>query len=380
VTYAAAIFPSGKGSVVRPRLGSRVILFLCLFLAALIIGIPESVAGSTVADRDEIERRLALPPFAYVAESDQDTAKIQAGLDGQTGAAAFIDSATDTLAARPVAGTNLNCVAVAPDGSRLYVTDYNEAVLHVLDAETKKEILKIALPGVEPRHPTWLTKAVQDQGYTFAFELMRPCSGGVACTPDGAWVLVCSSAGLQVVDTATNQVVRTLSDLRSDLVAVSFDGKRAYVACDTLDSLAPRTYLDWIRTIMTTEECSLVCLDLETWQIVNEIPTTTVAGIAVKPDDTQVFLSETYQKRVRVVDALTLADVWEVSTEPSYSVGIGFLPNGTKSYVVCFADSGYYDSAGQQTLPKAPKAEDFFCAVIDTQDKEIIKRIPLEAF
>ncbi len=214
MTYAAAIFPSGKGNVVRPRLGSRVIvLLLCLFLAALIIGIPESIAGSTVADRDEIERRLALPPFAYVAESDTDTAKIQAGLDGQTGAAAFIDSATDTLVARPVAGTNLNCVAVAPDGSRVYVTDFNEAVLHVFDAETKKEILKITLPGVEPRDPMSLTKAVQDQGYTFAYELMRSCSSGVACTPDGAWVLVCSSAGLQVVDTATNQVVRTLSDL-----------------------------------------------------------------------------------------------------------------------------------------------------------------------
>jgi hypothetical protein len=152
------------------------------------------------------------------------------------------------------------------------------------------------------------------------------------------------------------------------------------VTCDTLDSLAPRSYMDWMWAIMTTEECSLVCIDLETWQIVKEIPTTTVAGLAIKPDDTQVFFSESYQKRVRVVDALTLADVWEVSTEPSFSVGIGFLPNGTKAYVVGFADSGYYDSSGQQTLPKAPKAEDFFCAVIDTQDKEIIKRIPLEAF
>ena len=128
VTYAAAIFPSGRGSVVRPSQGSRVIVFLlCLLLAALVIGIPESSAGSPApvvvgtaattsvtashgtgaADRDEIERRLALPPFAYVAESDTDAAKIQAGLDGQTGAAAFIDSATDTLVARPAAGTHL---------------------------------------------------------------------------------------------------------------------------------------------------------------------------------------------------------------------------------------------------------------------------------
>ena len=164
-------------------------------------------------------------------------------------------------------------------------------------------------------------------------------------------------------------------------MAVSFDGKRAYVACDTLDSLAPRSFLDWMtdghddRGVQAGLHRSGDVADRS-----KRFRTTTVAGIAVKPDDTQVFFSETYQKRVRVVDALTLADVWEVSTEPSYSVGIGFLPNGTKSYVVCFADSGYFDSSGQQTLPKAPKAEDFFCAVIDTQDKEIIKRIPLEAY
>ena len=81
-----------------------------------------------------------------------------------------------------------------------------------------------------------------------------------------------------------------------------------------------------------------------------------------------------------MVDALTLEDMWNVSTEPSFSVGIGFVPNGTKAYVVCTADSGFFDSSGQLTTPKVPTAEDFFCAVIDTADKEIIKRIPLEAY
>ena len=187
---------------------------------------------------------------------------------------------------------------MSPDGSRFYVTDYYEAVLHVFDAETKMEILKIALPGVEPRDPTWLGTVVLNSAgdayseETFPFELMRPCASGVASTPDGAWVLVCSSAGLQVVDTATNQVVRTLSDVLGTLVAVSFDGMRAYVACDNLDSLAPRSYIDWIRTLMEDEECRLVCIDLKTWQIVKETPTATVAGLAVKPDDTQVFFSE----------------------------------------------------------------------------------------
>ena len=365
----------------KPRRGHRVgAVLICLLLTALFIAGWGWTTPAGAFDRTEIERRLALPPFAYVAENDYDTAKLMKNENGYAGAAAIIDSLTDSLAARPAAGTLLNSVAVAPDGSRFYVTDYYEAVLHVFDAETKLEILKIALPGVEPRDPTWLTTVVQNTSETFPFKLMRPCASGVASTPDGAWVLVCSSAGLQVVDTATDQVVRTLPDLLGTLVAVSFDGRRAYVACDSLDSLAPQSYMDWIRTLMEDEECRLVCIDLETWQIVKETPTATVAGLAVKPDDTQVFFSEMYQKRVRVVDSLTLEDMWNVSTEPSYSVGIGFVPTGTKAYVVCSADTGFFDSSGQLTTPKVPTAEDFFCAVIDTADKEIIKRIPLEAY
>jgi len=349
-----------------------------LLTALFIAGWVGTALGGDI-DRSEVERRLALPPFAYVAEADHDTAK-------QSGAAAIIDSLTDSVAARPAAGTHLNTVAVSPDGSRFYMTDYNEAVLHVFDAETKMEILKIALPGVKPRDPAWLgTVILNSEGdayseETFPFELMRPCASGVASTPDGAWVLVCSSAGLQVVDTATDQVVRTLSDVLGTLVAVSFDGMRAYVACDNLDSLAPRSYIDWIRTMMEDEECRLVCVDLTAWQVVKETPTASLGGLAVKPDDTQIFISEIYKKRVRVVDAITFEDMWNVSTEPSFPVGIGFVPNGTKAYVVCSADSGFFDSSGQLTTPKAPTAEDFFCAVIDTADKEIIKRIPLEAY
>ena len=210
---------------------------------------------------------------------------------------------------------------------------------------------------------------------------MRSCSSGVACTPDGAWVLVCSSAGLQVVDTATNKVVRTLSDLLGDLVAVSFDGKRAYVACDTLDSLAPRSYLDWLRTMMTDRGV----------QAGLHRP----GDLADRQRDPDHHGGRPCRQAGRLPGLLQRDPTrsgcgwWtpspsrisgSVSTEPSYSVGIGFVPNGTKAYVVCSADSGFFDSSGQQTLPKAPKAEDFFCAVIDTQDKEIVKRIPLEAY
>jgi DNA-binding beta-propeller fold protein YncE len=342
---------------------------------ATIPGTGEETGGS------EIERRLALPRFTYVGETDMDSAQYQQGGDPYSGAAAFIDSETDTLIARPQAGSSLQDVAASPDGQRVYMTDAYEPVLHVFDADSMKEILAITLPGVEASDPMALSKKLQDfEHEIISYDLLGSSSSGVACTPDGAWVLVGTSAGLQVVDTATDQVVRTLPDLPGGEVAVSFDGKRAYVTSRNWAALAPRTYMEWLKTFMEDRDCRLVCIDLQTWEILTEIQTGTVASIAVKPDDSQVFFSETYDKRVRVVDALTLEDLWSVSTEPSFSIGLGVTPNGTKAYVVCSADQGVLQSLDQGNVPTLPKAEDYFCGVIDTQREEMVKRIPLEAY
>jgi DNA-binding beta-propeller fold protein YncE len=368
---------------VKPGRGHRVsAAIISLLLTALFIAGWGGNALAGAFDRSEIERRLALPPFAYVGETDHDKAQLQKGEFVYSGAVAFIDSQSDTLVARPAGGASLQGVAVAPDGSRFYMTDAYEPVLHVFDAETELEIAEVTLPGVEARDPMFMVKAFQDAAGTFPYSLMRSCASGLACTPDGSLVLVASSVGLLVVDAATNKVVRTLPDLLGGSVAVSFDGKRAYADDDDFDELDPRSFADWFKLISTTEDCRLVCVDLETWQIVEETSCALVASIAVKPDDSQVFFSETYKKQVRVVDAFILEDLWTVSTEPSFSIGIGFVPNGTKAYVVCNADNGTlaYFAGSSPTAIRQPTAEEYFCGVIDTAKKEIVKRIPLEAY
>ncbi|MCE5252624.1 MAG: hypothetical protein LLG45_00170 [Actinomycetia bacterium] len=338
-----------------------------------------AVAAAGQAGQEEIERRLALPPFAYVAESEYDLDDIQSGVIEYQGFAACIDSESDALVARPGAGSALLSVAVAPDGRRFLMTDMYEPVLHVFDAESGEEVLAISLPGVEGRDPsTWVMDALEEGG--FPYSAMRGCSEGVACTPDGSLILVTSNAGLQVIDAETDRVVRTIPELLGGQIAVSFDGERAYVACDELDKLPPRDLVGWLEVMAKTEDCRLVSVDLTTWEVVKEVPTALVSGIAVKPDDSEVFFSETYKKRVRVVDSLTLEDRWDVSTGPSFSIGLGFVPSGAKAYAVCSADTGYMEILGGQTVPSIPAAEDFFCAVIDTAGKEITKRIPLDAY
>ncbi len=335
----------------------------------------------TPLPQSEVVRRLALAPFAYVAEIEYDAAKIQAGQPGYTGFATYIDSATDALTARPEAGSSLQDVAVSPDGTRVYMTDAYEPVLHVFDAETARELTQIPLPGVDPHDPAaWTIDAFQKEG-GFPYADMQSCSGGVACTPDGAMVLVTTNAGLQVIDTATGQVTRTLPDLMAGPVAVSFDGERAYLACNDFHELPPRDFFSWFDLFMETEDCCLVCLDLATWQILQETPTAVIGGIAVKPDDSQILFSEMFKKRVRMVDALTLRDLWDASTEPSYSIGTAFIPSGEKAYVVCSAESALSGVAtGEQSVSKIPRAEDYFCAVIDTGLEEVVKRIPLQAY
>ena len=153
--------------------------------------IAASIAATPVAtvDRAEIERRLALPRFTYVGETDDQ------GDKGSNGALAFIDSESDTLAFRPRMGSALGRVAVSPDGRLVYVTDREEPVVRVVDAETHEMLRSIRLPGVKR---TSLDKLNATSRYTYA--QLQSCSSALACTPDGSLLLVLDKAGLQVID------------------------------------------------------------------------------------------------------------------------------------------------------------------------------------
>jgi DNA-binding beta-propeller fold protein YncE len=386
---------------VRPGSSFRVVVFVLLtVLAVMLGGFPKSMAVMGATSRSEIERRLALPPFAYVAETEHDYSNIQQNIYELHGKLAFIDSLTDLLADsvepdlstiiaqgfnvfRFDAGSSLQEVAVSPDGNRIYVTDAYQPFLHVFDAESHQYLMAVELPGVEPKPPLTMEDLVRynpmsDEKIPYSL-FFENCSSDVACTPDGQTVLVSSSAGLQVIDADTNQVTKTISDINGTLIAISFDGSRAYIGTDNLAELEPRSYADWFKMILNSEEFSLLMLDLNSWEVLAEIKTYAIGGIAVRPDEPEVYFSESFQKRVRVVDALTLEDLYWFDTEPSFSFGIGFLPDGSKAYTVCSADVAL-PFLEQTPDFELPKAEDFFCAVFNTKTKTVIKKIPLEAF
>lgn len=361
---------SRRGSHVRVVTLSLAGFGLLTTLFTIILG------NTVVADPSETAERLATSPKAYVAETDYDMAAALTGQSASVGAAAFIDCSTDNVTSRPSVGTSLQDVAVSPDGKRVYMTDADEPVVHVFDADTAQELETIALPGVRDNdRAAWMMQAFVSGAA--AYSGGRPCTDAVACTPDGKLLLVTSNTGLQVVDVETGQVARTLSELIGGVVAVSFDGKRAYVAYDTLDQMEPRDFTGWFNIMMTTEDCRLVCIDLETWDTLAEITIAMSGGLAVKPDGSELFVSETYKSRVRVFDALTLEELWQVSTDPSFPVGIALLPDGSKAYAVCTTDTGYGDILGGEALATAPGPGTLFVAVLDTEAKEVVKRMPL---
>ncbi len=385
----------------RPESRSRVVIIILLTLLAVMFGgFPESMTVMGATSRSEIDRRLALPPFAYVAEAEHDYSKIQQNIYELNGKLAFIDSITDLLVDliepdlstiiaqgfdvfRVGAGSSLQEVAVSPDGSKIYVTDAYQPYLHVFSADTHQYLLAIELPGVEPKQPLTMEdmaryNPMSDEKIPYSL-FFENCSSDVACTPDGQTVLVSSSAGLQIIDAETNQVVKTIPDINGTHIAVSFDGSRAYIGTDNLAELEPRSYADWFRMIFNSEEFSLLMLDLISWEILAEIKTYAIGGIAVRPDEPEVYFSESFQKRVRVVDAQTLENLYRFSTEPSFSFGIGFLPDGSKAYTVCNAEIAL-PFLEQSPNFELPKAEDFFCLVFNTTNKQEIKKIPLDAF
>jgi DNA-binding beta-propeller fold protein YncE len=328
-------------------------------------------APSATVDGAEVARRLALPRFAYVGEAeDQGTAK-------PFGALAFIDSETDTVAFRPHIGDHLGRVAVSPDGRLIYVTDQNEPVVWVVDADTREKVRSIRLPGVSPDAQTAITATGR-----YSFAQLLPCSSAVACTPDGTQVLVLSQAGLQVIDTATAEVVRTLPELRDGLeIAVSFDGRHAYIA--TTDSLSRgrHTMLEWVKMSVEGVGGGLALLDLETWRVVKRVKCGEVGGIAVDPDDSRIFCSDFKLKALRIVDPATLADIAVVpltSAKARYFQprGVGVLPDGSKAYVVCAAVA----PADPMQAAAGASPDSFFCAVVRTDTQEVVKRIPLDAY
>src|SRR5436190_1271193 len=159
-----------------------------------------------------------------------------------------------------VAATDPECVAVSPDGKRLFTSNEDAATASILDVANGKSVATLVV-GTEPE--------------------------GVAASPDGKWVYVTgeSSNTISVVDTAKKQVVANiLLDPRPRATVFTRDAKRAWATAEI--------------------GASVMLIDVTKHRLVQRIklPNTRPVGLVLTPDEKRLYVATGRGNSVAVID------------------------------------------------------------------------------
>ncbi len=208
------------------------------------------------------------------------------------GTVSVIDRYSHALLATIVVGEGPRCIAISPNGKRVYVTNGEDGTVSVIDTTTLTVVTTI---------PNFIGTAY-----------------GLAVTPDGKYVYAMGSTlGIVVIDTATNNITTTISPTLIPgyipcNVAITPNGKFAYVtACGAN---------------------SVVVVDTKLNTIVDTIPVGTptlgpVYGVAIGPFGRYVYVTSSPTNDVYVIDTSsnTVVDTIAVGGDP-YGIAVRPLP------------------------------------------------------
>jgi YVTN family beta-propeller protein len=209
-------------------------------------------------------------------------------------------------------------VAVSPDGKRVYITQFPEKILTVVDRKTGKKIKEVPVSG----H-----------------------AGDITATKDGRWVLVCNAetpGGLDIVDAATLELAKSIPTKTKlhDIVATA-DSKYA---------------------VATSEGAGMIfAFDLQSQTIAWDHKFdmgTNVMAVESNPDGSANrlfiqlgrlpgFVVFDFQKREEVTRITFPSDQPTVIPSGSPSHGIGVSPDGK----TLWANSRIYDCVFVYSLP-----------------------------
>jgi YVTN family beta-propeller protein len=295
-------------------------------------------------------------PFAYIPISGSDSVSI-------------IDTATNIVVGTTQVGGSAfggglsvlpDGVAITPDANRVYVTNYRDNRVYIIDTETNTVV---------------------------GFVSVGSTPSGIAMAPDGSVVYVANAGDtitpepnsntISVIETATNTVIATIpvQEGPSDL-AVTPDGRRLYVAN------AFRGSLSVIDTASNTLLLSLQGLSF-------------ASGVVVNSAGTKVYATAT--GGLYVIDTLTnsVVAVVPLGCGPR---GVTVTPDGRLIYAASYCDGTVYVIDGDTnfiitTVPvgvgvmgvaAAPDGQhvyvtnriEGFVSVIETSSNKVIDRIP----
>lgn len=230
--------------------------------------------------------RVCAQPFAYVTNQGSDDVSA-------------IDTASGTVVATIVVGDRPSGAALTPDGARVYVTNLFANTVSVIDTATNL-----------------VTGTLFDVGGTTGGG-----PSGIAITPDGAraYVTSPSSGVIAEIDTVTNTVTSRIPVVGTTGIAIGNRGL-AYVG---------------INNFSTPDE--LLVLDLDSHsEVVRIMVGDAPARIAVTPDDTRVYVTNTNSQNVSVIDTSMNTVIATVSLSGLGSggpSGVAAAPDSSKVYV-----------------------------------------------
>ena len=290
-------------------LGVVVILMAMVGLSTVT---PASATGtsSVLAVTDTIH--IQSPANALAVSPDGTRLYVTEWYANSTGVLRIIDTATTTVLRSITVGAYPAAVVVSPNGSRVYVANVSDGTVSVINTTTNRVIRTITV-GTTPRN--------------FAMN----ASGS------RLYVANTGSSTISVINTANNSVTSTIGVDGLNSVAVSPDGTRLYVTNGRFHGGS--LYVVTAATGAITDTIS-----------VGAMP----AGLAVTPDGGRIYVTYQDGNNLTVVNAVTKS----VTT----NITIGW----NASRVAVSADG---------TRVYAPNADDWNMSVIDTSDDTVIETV-----
>jgi YVTN family beta-propeller protein len=251
-------------------------------------------------------------PFAYVAGIGSATVSV---IDVET------NSVVATISLPP--GTSPRLVAVAPDGTRVYVTNSSfPGAVFVIDTSTNSLLAPAIIVGNGP--------------------------SGIIVSPDGRFVYVANQFGssVSVIDTTSNSVVATIPvGVQPTGIGVTQDGSRVYVA----DSVAGAVWM--IDAASNTPVGGPIFVGGNPQDLV------------ISPDGSKVYVSNFNSQSVSVIET--------PSNTVQATIAVGFFPLGMDTSP---------DSTRLYIVDTDPALNNGSVAVVDTATNTVLTRVSLPAF
>jgi PQQ-dependent catabolism-associated beta-propeller protein len=227
-----------------------------------------------------------------------------------------LDAKTLGVVARYPAGTDPECVAVSPDGQRLYLSNEDAGTATIVDVRTARARATLVV-GTEPE--------------------------GVTASPDGKWVYVTAETSnvLTVIDAKQEKTAANiLVDPRPRAVIFTRDATRAWATAEIggtvmLIDVKQRRIVQRIKLpagnkpvglVLSPDEKTLyvatgrgngvAVIDTASARLLAAIPTgQRVWGIAISPDGRKVYAANSLSNSISVIDTKTRKVVKTIVTE-----------------------------------------------------------------